>query len=747
MTIVSTASAIGVMTQITLPGSAIGFIDSLADDVGTAVGTVVTGLKDSYDGGWFDIINDPTLVPVASEGVLGAIGYGYRIILNEVDVSDSVVADIQILQDMDRLRSAEFTLFGKEFSFVVTTSTWTAVPVTIFFSQGLPGLVTEELKFTGFVSKGQAAGRLLWRVYCLDRGMISSKTVACLELDPESGFRRDTIVEDLLTTAGFAGADYPQMEVYDKIHNFTSEVWGQTLDFIEPEGLHQRVLLDGTVEGYTIEFDLEQPTQHRWDVEELLEYPVITPPDTTESVWVVKGEETVVVTGGEGATVELTVTEIFGIFNKETTDRHDGSGVITPRSFPGDHSDFTIFQLIKRLEVEVHRQGTRIISKIEKESEWKNPLAGRYLARFDEGGSGPQGSDFLECFVTQGGEFVIWSAFKFVKTLERTEIFKYDQFGTDIGSTINERRYHLRRKGFKIGGSVIGGVRIGNDNMSYVHQGFNQIEIYGLANTYNIDRTYNGDGAHVKDEQDTLGYYSIRRDVGVSGYILFDGSAQKDADQIFQLVETVVKNFVVDVSGRKLGEVETTSGFFVRESDIGPFDYGLFTAEAPEEVFLTLGTTSKSFDALNSTAFRTVEYDEGGARDEQTFPGSPPVPRYLSSSYTRYISNPIEAVFDDPVIEEWFGRKTKVVQIKHALDLAELQSIATRRRSRILSYLVRITRLETLGVEGDSLTIVDTNQGLFHAGVIVSIRHSRTYDSSITEYYLECPLFRTGLLF
>lgn len=724
--------------------------DQFTFDSGAMLGVLSTASKKSFDGDVVQIIRDPSLVPVDSNNAIGATSYGFQILLDTVDVTESIIGDVSILIEIDRLTSAEFTLHGKPFSFVVTEQTWTRTRVDIFFIQGLFSEQTERLQFSGYVHKGTPEGDFSYRVTALDLGLVSSRNKVCLELAPDTGLTRDQILDDVLTTAGFAGTDFPGMKLYDKPFNFTGEVWGEAVEFAEPEGLHVRVNNAGIVEGYSI--TLKSTPDHIWDVAEMLKMPAVTPPDSVESTWVFRGDVTSESTGTEtqGVEIELRSTNVFGIFNNQTIRRQQTDGQIVDRNFQlgSPHSSFTKFQLIKIVETEIHRLAGDIILKIDRELSFKNPKSARYETVAGQTGPGPQGTNFVACFITEDEEFVVWSSAKFVITLERRETFNYDSQGTDIGSIIESFEYYQRTEAVQTDtGSHVVGTYVGSDNMSYDRNGpsLYQIEGYGLKSRFELERIYdNNTGAQVDEIQTTFGWYSVRAEVD-NNYVLFNGEGQQDFTALFQKIETITKPFVIDSSGRKVGEIKATSEYFVQESSVGTFNWGQFSAESESETFRTTEIDATAFDALSSSVFTKTKYTGEGLRDSETFPGKPPVPRYTASSFTRYISVPSEVIVIDSLIEGWFGRKSKVVTIKHALTVDELKDILTRRRSRELSFHIMVVRLQTLGELGDTVLVADFNQGIFHAGVIISIRHTRGYANSVSEYVIEFPLFKTGL--
>lgn len=736
MAIVSTGSAVGTIDNVsTIPGSATGVLDG--DGEGYASGLLLITLRQALDG--------------------STTSYDRRVVLDDEDVTRYLVGSHQILTELDRLTSSEVSVQGEKFSFLGTETTWTRTPIQIYHITGLPGNQFLTLEFNGYVSRATEEDNYIYRLTCVDKGTLSSQTKVCLDLGPEQGLTRGEIARDVLLTAGFDAVSIPDGEVYDKPYNFTGKVWGEVVEFLEPAGLHLRVLTDGTVEGFTIDTTSTIP-DHVWFVGDLIEEFSVSPPEGVSSVQIWRGNITDRLRSGQGAfgegltTIEITRTTIEGTYNKYPIKEQLENGTIQDIDYsPLTHGDLEKEGVVQVIEVETHKVGTLLVLKIERQWEWRNAEAAQYISRIDNAGPGPQGTDYRRAFIEVDGRYVAWRNAKFLQTLERKEEFIRDEEGTEIGKVITQRLWTKTRNAFKdLIGDTRSGVRIGSDNVSYVNWSSgagiigDEIERFQVASRFTVDKRFNDETGSVKREtQTTESIYVVRTRLD-GYYVSFDGQGMElDKEELMVTNEKETVN-VIDASGRLTGQIFIEREWTTTESPVGQFDWGEFFSEFEKQRFSQTKSFSEAYTVKVVGQLEQSEYGES-SRDVDLTTGNPPLPEYRASEYTRYISESVEIVIDDALVEKWFGRRSEIEEVKHVLTESELLDVATRRRSRELSYRVKAVRVHTFGEIGDTVLLLDTNKGLYHIGFIVSRNVSRGYANGRTEYLLEIPMNATGL--
>lgn len=735
------------LAEATLTGAVTGTTTSLATLTGQVAtspatpasftGTTTTVLVDSYD----------------STAVL----YGVQVLLEGVDVTGDLVGPVTITDSIDNpFARASFTIEGESYSPLVTETTWTRVgDVTIKFLQGVAGSVQTQTVLVGVIETCAPAGRTTYSINVVDLSHKYANTPVCYELAPLAGLTRGQIAAALAAAAGLSTTSIPPGEVYTKAVSAGSRKLFDILPGLgSPEGWSWRTKNDGTLEAYVpaLKVPPEAP-DHVWDVGDLLARPGIDPPNNVPDRWVVRGMSAV----SEDEVGQVTETETYEVYTtralRVAVQEQDTSGVITSTGFSS--SDAT--RLTSRIITKTTKLKNQIIRRETEEWGLYNPRVGKWhTSSGGSVGAGPQadGYYYLAAYIDEDGEYVKWRQERLVRVGRRVEQYTYTSDNlTQL--TVDTYGWYSIERAVRDGGSVtpnVGNTAIGADDVSYKPlSGNDEIEAFGLKASQIVSYTYDSTtGAVNREQTSTSRYGRIRSRIDSSSYYVnADGVGQNtEIDVSWRLYERIIKWTILDDNGRLAGETIEEWDYGVTElpEGVGLYDWGDFSSNLQTEKFKIRRKTSKQIDILSEDSYTEIEYDEGGDRKETLRLGSPPLPRYETSAYTRLVQEPIEVEWESDVLTTWFGPETHVITNEWIQTEAEARSLLERLRSRALSWQVRVQRPDHYAIPGDTVLLTDREQGLAHRALVVE--RNRVRDLSVptatATYTLEIPFLPWG---
>lgn len=721
-------------------GTIVGTVQTTADVPGTIVGTVSTAAPD------YTIIGDVDRERIDSYDASTSVLFGARVELNGEDVTADLIGPVTRETSIDSpFRRVKLTLNGARWGPHVTELTWTRVgEVAVYWRQGPPGGVLEEVKLVGIVETCSPAGDRAWTLDVVDQGYRYAGTTICFELPPFAGSTRGQVARALALAAGIASTDIPDGEAITKPISLSGRSVYDVLEELgEVEGWHWRTRDDGTLETYTA--DVVRPPaapHHRWHVSEMVEPPKITPPRAVPSRWVVRGTSAVSV-DELGQTIERVDLIVEGEYAPllAAATQAAGTGTITPTGF----TSTLAFREISRVTTETTKRGSLVVRQETREKRWYNPASAKWNTQTGGAGSAPGGFDYLDAYIDPDGKYRAWIAEKYVETGRRVEDFRYDSAGTLTREDVTTWTYMRRTHGVRHASTTPPAIDIldayvGDDDVSYSTRS----ESYRQSSSQVVTHEYQANGAERRVTTDNYGFRAIKGAVDstfTTHYVLSDGSGQIEITANYRLFERLVVDNIIDASGRLSGEVKTTYEYAATEASVGvaPYDWGKFSAYVSVENFRLSRRESRAINVSGEDSYAVVSYDDQGRRTEENFAGSPPVPRYLNSPFKVLSQTNIEAVIDDQTIETWFGPRSEVVEHPLIQTEAEALALILRRLRRRLAFTIDVRRPETAAVEGETVLVIDPNQRLAVRGVIVEISGERM-PGGLASYKLEAPL-------
>jgi hypothetical protein len=701
--------------------------DVLNDDyaVPTFTGTVGSSVVDSWDG---DSIYTRVRVRLAGAWI----------------PEEDLVLPFKAHESIDsHMTTWSLALRGKRYSIFRTVTTWTRVAIDVFLDHGQPGAfqVAATPTYSGYVRKcdqDQGSPGPVVRLQCGDRAALYDRFEACAEVPPLQGLTRDAIVRMHLEAAGITEVDCPEGAVYNKALQWTNKRLFQVLGpFLEPEGWHFRFLPDGTAQIYTAELKTApQPPDDVWYVEDLLEPPKAVPPEAVPSRYVLTAtavrlvDELGVETTVTKTTVRALYAPVVAVESQTVTGTFNPTG-LSPLP--------EVERIVSVITDQVAKRGSAVLSQVTTEEGWFNP-AGAYQVSTGSGGF----SFIAGRYRTAEGDFVTWLTQKFTEIGRRDSRHFYNLNGDLTGSTIDTWKYH--RHGTR-GVATVASYPTYNVAGSYLYQDdqsyFSAAETYSIAERQVVRLVYDeATGAQLSESQDSYRWYSPASaiDGNPGWYVLYDGTGQKDLNATLMLVETRTRQHILSRDALIRGEQEVIYGFSAPRKVDGSFDFGDFKSDADEMALRFSRIESTEYNVLAEDQYEKVTYTPAGGRVARVFLGSLPITRYTQSVWTRMVQEPLELSIDDPTAEEWFGFSRQTISHEHVQDLEEAARVIENERRRAMSNKVEVLRPATGRKVGDTILLIDPDQGLFARGLVVDVEP--TWDGIGAEelYRLEVPL-------
>ena len=696
----------------------------------TLVGTVSGTRLDSFD--------------------LRTICTGLRVVLDGADVTADLVGPVTLRESLDNpLRSASFALVGRRYSPVVTITTWTRTPVEIWFRQGVPGNIDEHLELRGYVDSCSSSADGVYSIEVGDLGLWYVKAGVCLEYQPFAGKRRGQICREIAAAAGIAVTDIPDGALYRKSYETAGgRVYELVAEVGEPEGWFWRTDNHGTLVAYTAELG-EPPAapDHVWHLADLDAPPRISPPEDMPSTWIVRGSSAVY-WESEGLRTEVSEVRIYAPYAPlGAVERQLSDGSRQPMS----PSSVVSERLVSLVREEATFRGELLIRRTTTEWGWYNPAhatlstsAGGSLGA----GPGPDGLYYLTVYIDSSGRAVTWIVERFVETSREIEAPSYDADGTLLATETSIYRWHRRTQAVRHASSpdfTVHGSVIGDDNVSYRDFAAGRIEDYGRAERRVITYEYAASGAEQREIEETYGFYAPRSSVEPTSpyYVVYGGTGQVDLTADRRRTERRERRQHLDASGRLQGETEVTSAWYAHPMPQGEHDWGNSQrSNADEESFRVTERRDRRFRARGPGSYEEETLREDGSRDREIRAGSPPLPRYRASAWTRLVQEAIEIIWDNDVLRAWFGSEARVLSNEHIQSDAEARAFLLRQIRRELAHEITVSRPETLARPGQTVHLIDPSQGIDDRCLLVSrevTRHPSTGEAT-GRYVLELPI-------
>ncbi len=686
----------------------------------------------------------------ALEGPSTAIGV--RIKLDGAWVpEEDLVGPVEISDAVEtHRRSARFSLAGHGWSVFRTLSTWTRVPVEIWFREGSQD---EHLELRGWLvpGTGQTAPGLEPVVSLeADDSSIYDDVTLCREVEPWSGLTRGEIATELALDAGIDGTLIPAGAVYDKpLFTDGQSLFSLLRDFGEPEGWSWR--LDPQEDGaghVLVAYNARpkqrpQPPDEVWTLDDC-DSVEVTAPERPASRYVVRGLGAVVLDEAG----EVTETERVLIEAAQpplvATHKQDADGSVTETGLDPITST-ALFPQSELIITRTRRDGLDFRETVE-EYAWYNPAAARLTTDPQGATEAAPGYYFAKAYILETGAMVAWPRERWVQVGHRTLETVYDDDEQPVETRLRENRWHRRTAGVQeVAGNPIIGVGIGDDDRSWriddTTTGDEPIEGFGPAREVITKFTYGDNGSVLREDSTEYGWYSPAGDIEKQNhFILYGGTGQVGI--VADWIEVVGRSIVnlVSADGTLLGVTETTTEWTAPRQPAGDNDWGDGRSYLSSEVFRA---TSRKHTQYRRRADGTVEEITfgDGPPVARVITGRIPLPRFKLSPWTRLRQQPLEAVLDDETLEELFGYRSDVLVMDYLLDADEAQKVAQRRHQDATSRDVTVQRFESLAKPGDTVLMIDPRHALHHRGLVVS-RHRRrdlSRPDSAATYHLMVP--------
>lgn len=746
MPIVATASLHGTVTSFSpLPGE------------GSAGGRGAggEGLRGTVAGP-FSATLSGTVSRLAVESLSSpSVAYNFAINLNNTWVPPT---DLQGPVEIDESTDTpavlfSFSLVGRRWSVAATSATWTAAPVEVWVTAGPIGpmgsLRTWRRAFGYVISCEQLEGiEPTVRVKCGDPSRLYARIELCYELPADAGLTRGAICSEILAEANLT-ATIPDGALYRKpIVTDSQRLWEFLHAFGEPETWSWRFTDWENVEAYQVALrEHPEPPDDVWTLRDVVSIQT-APPTDVPSRWIIRSTQ--VLDGPPGITIRKKRTEVRGLYAiKRAVSQQLGDGSLEP--IPGSSTEW--FRLISALEEETHEQNGRILIKTTHQWGYYNPRAAKLRTPFEGEPPGPieDGYYWSQAFIDEEGRYVTWRQEAFVLTGRRREIPRYDADGTEIGRRIETFRWHGRPMATRTVGSSVPnvlGAGVGDDDRSWFPfekslTSLLRIENFGLAQLDEIAIQYGATGAAETETQETWTWYSARTATqGVPWYINYSGAGQKDLVAPFQRYTQKTTANLLTEDGLLSGTVETSLGWTAPKRVEGAFDWGDLSSNLSQETWGTVAIKTTSYNILDESSYEELVDDGTGARPRLVM-GRAPRPRYRASTWTTLAQAPLEAILEDPVVEDWFGPSTEVLALEYVQTPAEALAVAHRRRTRKLAHTHTVIRPICPTRPGDTILLIDPRSGILHRCLVTRLQERWVLSPRpqiLATYTLEQPL-------
>lgn len=669
-----------------------------------------------------------------------------------------LVGPVRIRESRDTwAASAEFGVAGERWSVFRTLSTWTKTPVEIWTAHGAPGEDLEaklELRFHGVVQppaeqtsiESGVAGEPVLRIRCSSDASLFDGATVCVEVPPGAGLRRGEIATAFAADVG-QESDVPDGgELRLPVQATGARLFPLLQQIGEVEDWFWRFRPDGVCEAYSAAVPpAPLPTDDTWTLGDVFELSVTTPSDPP-SRYVVRGHR-MVFEDESALTTEVTRTVIEDVYApRAATQRQASDGTITERNV----TEVPALRVVAEIRDVVQRRGDRVESQTTIERGWKNPLAARLRTPIGTEGDGPEnGYWFVPASIDSEGRFVVYTRERFLEVARRTAVHTHHPDGTLAQTLERFWRWDTRDKAVQVVNgdgtrSWLQGVRVSGDGRSLVHlAGSNQVETYDEHERRTTKLTHDPvSGAGRSEELEVRTAYALQAVLAEDNYVLADGSGRAEPEAVMRRTSRILKENVLRSDGSLVAETEREEGWFAPQVLGGAFDYGHFSSDRPVEIFTVIGRSSRYFRQLTEDTYEVVELDPETQRSPTVLSGRVPVPRFRASVWTRMVQQPLEAVLQDDVLEELFGRRSEVVDNPFVGSLADAQRVAERRRRFATARQVTVSRPLTPRRVGHSLTVLSAPDGLAHRGLIAEVETVLDLElgSATGNYVVEMPL-------
>lgn len=711
--------------------------------------------------GWVEDLRatEPTLVGTVDRSRIEAFDAditrsGVRVFLDGADVTDDLVGEVETVENLDsHLKTASFELQGRQYSPYLTTRTWTRTPVRIVWQQGEgEGPVLEHDELVGVVeSCNQTGADQVWQIQVADSGLLVQEAEVCFETEPFAGLTRGQIARSCCAAVGHELTDIPEGAVYRKPFQAGSRRLFEILaPWGEPEDWYWRTDPDSTIVAYSarLKTDPEAP-DHVWRAADLYEPPEVVPPRKVPSRWIQRATSAVFY-DEVGVTTEYNVFEIREVYRPiAAVGQQNSSGEVVPVSV----SSAAALRVRRRIVDQVQRRGDKPIRQVTTEKQYFNPSAGKWSTNGGPLGEGPVGDGYYHLsgvYVDEEGQYRAWIIEKFVETGRREQRWLYDTEQNLVSLTQRTSSWFRRTQGVRQASvdelNVVDAV-VGGDDRSYRNVGAGRIEEYGLSKVEEASYTYDTERGHLHIEDlSHRTYYGPRATIDPTKgyYVLADGTGQSGLVANWREKWRQVRVHRVDGEGRSRGYDDLLFAWIwtpATEAVLGALDWGDAWAIQEVERFGLSRIESQEIVTLGDS-YLEVTYPHDGPRQETRRMGRPPLPRYLTSPWTRLLQEPLEVVYDDPAIEAWFGRSLRVLDHPYVQTVEEAERLILRELRRLLSRQVTVERPETLARVGDTVELLVPSSGIAHRLLIVERRPRRDPRTGAARatYVLEDPL-------
>ena len=219
-------------------------------------------------------------------------------------------------------------------------------------------------------------------------------------------------------------------------------------------------------------------------------------------------------------------------------------------------------------------------------------------------------------------------------------------------------------------------------------------------------------------------------------WITASGRGQVNQLARFREVQTTSRITTTDAAGRVATEIDRVDAWLTFTRPQGRFDWGGSRSDSAESTWGTESVQTKSYVVLSDQHYEEIR--DNGERTLHT--GTPPMPRYLASPWTRLVQSSEELVIEDPVLLQQFGFRRQVLQNPWIEAPAQAADYLSRRLDADYAHELVIARPLTQADVGSTVHVIDPERGIDHRMLVHQVETQLGPALAEGVYVLRQPL-------
>ena len=677
---------------------------------------------------------------------------GTRIFLNGQDVTRHLIGPITWTRRRDSpIRQGRFALAGTQFLPHQTAQTWTLTPLQLWGYVGPPAQEVERLLLSGYVitADSDPVDRVV-TIQFADRGAPHHQADACFESAPLAGLNQGRVFKNISYSAGIPEADAPAGSVITKpvstqgknafsVLNSLADAAGWWLRFDDTTGALR-------AEDFRLKRAPQRPDEV-WHLRELYAPPQVSPPQPVPSRWLVRFTSAVEVDeqGIETTTAKTVVESIYApqAAVERQTGELDAEG--NPVTIPYAPSTSAELRITKTVCEITKKRGDLIIQRTVEEHGWHNPERARLIVAQD----GPSQGGFYasRAYVDGSGVGRWWPKERFGLIQRVIETPTYDATGSILTQTRDLWAYSGMVVGLRRPGDDtilnLTGAGIAADGESYWDfDDSTSGRIFTFRHTERrvIEYSYGGEGHAEQQVERVYRHFSPQASVDplhTTHWVTASGRGQVDLVSPWQEIQSTTQLTTKDEAGRVAQERRLVDGWRTFTRAAGRFDWGgNQRSDARASTWGPERAECKTYVVLSDQHYEVIDQD--GRRQLHT--GTPPLPQYLASPWTRLSQDAFETVLDDPVLQEQFGFSRRVLQSEWIETPAQAAEYLGRVLDADYAHELVITRPLTQADVGSTIHVIDPDRGIDHRMLVYQVETQVGPAMAEGVYVLRQPL-------